>query len=330
MVNLSGKEKKITQIKIILSLLFTLILFSLFEIISKKIELNSVTLTGLRFFFGGLFILLLFFKTVLKEFFSLNIKNRLKIFFSGFLNVCIAMLALQFAVKIGNATTSAIIISSNPVFVFLIQAIGEKIKGKALNHSSDNKNKFIFIKFLLLLVGIFGIFLVVYKKDKGDNTLSIILAVLASLSFALYTIFSKKLLKTISSITLNSISFSINGFILLISSIFFYQSNIYSFLTNLTIDKILFLSILSFGVTGLAYITYFFALKNLDAVKVSLVFYLKPVVVLIINSIILFENVGFYKILGIFIILIALIIYINFDNLKILMKTLKNYTNKGG
>ncbi|NMC66713.1 MAG: EamA family transporter [Spirochaetales bacterium] len=322
MVNLSGKEKKINNIKIISSLGFTLLFFSLFEIISKKIELNSIVLTGIRFFLGGLFILFLFFKDIISEFTILKFNQKLQILLTGFLNVCIAMLSLQFAVKLGNATTSAIIISSNPVFVFIIQTFLEK----TFNKKSDNKSKnllFDFIQLILLLIGVFGIFIVIYKKDKGDNSISIFLAIIASISFALYTILSKKLLKKVSSVTLNSVSFSFNGLLLIILSFILYKNDIFIFISNINLEKIVLLSTLSFGVTGLAYITYFYALKNLDAVKVSLVFYLKPIVVLLLNSIILFENVGLNKIFGIFIILASLFVYINLDKIR---KLLKNFS----
>lgn len=322
MVNLSGKEKKINNIKIISSLGFTLLFFSLFEIISKKIELNSIVLTGIRFFLGGLFILFLFFKDIISEFTILKFNQKLQILLTGFLNVCIAMLSLQFAVKLGNATTSAIIISSNPVFVFIIQTFLEK----TFNKKSDNKSKnllFDFIQLILLLIGVFGIFIVIYKKDKGDNSISIFLAIIASISFALYTILSKKLLKKVSSVTLNSVSFSFNGLLLIILSFILYKNDIFIFISNINLEKIVLLSTLSFGVTGLAYITYFYALKNLDAIKVSLVFYLKPIVVLLLNSIILFENVGLNKIFGIFIILASLFVYINLDKIR---KLLKNFS----
>ncbi|MCR4421078.1 MAG: DMT family transporter [Exilispira sp.] len=322
MVNLSGKEKKINNIKIISSLGFTLLFFSLFEIISKKNELNSIVLTGIRFFLGGLFILFLFFKDIISEFTILKFNQKLQILLTGFLNVCIAMLSLQFAVKLGNATTSAIIISSNPVFVFIIQTFLEK----TFNKKSDNKSKnllFDFIQLILLLIGVFGIFIVIYKKDKGDNSISIFLAIIASISFALYTILSKKLLKKVSSVTLNSVSFSFNGLLLIILSFILYKNDICIFISNINLEKIVLLSTLSFGVTGLAYITYFYALKNLDAIKVSLVFYLKPIVVLLLNSIILFENVGLNKIFGIFIILASLFVYINLDKIR---KLLKNFS----
>ncbi|MEJ5274186.1 MAG: DMT family transporter, partial [Spirochaetota bacterium] len=171
-------------------------------------------------------------------------------------------------------------------------------------------------------IGVLGIFIVIYKKDKGDNSISILLAILASISFALYTILSKKLLKHVSSVTLNSISFTFNGLLLLILSLIMAKNEIQMFFYNVNIEKIIYLSILSFGVTGFAYITYFYALKHLDAVKVSLVFYLKPIVVLILNTIILFEPVGLNKIMGIIIILISLFVYLNLGTFKKFLKNL--------
>jgi len=312
-VNLSGKKEKIDKVKIIFSLIFTLIFFSLFEIVSKKIELDSFSLTGIRFFLGGLFILIFFMRTVINEFKNLDSSLKIKIFLSGFLNVSIAMLSLQLAVKLGNATTSAIIISSNPIFVYLIQNIMHRIKEK---QPEKAENILDIVRFMLLILGAIGIILVIYKKDKGDSFLSIFFAILASITFATYTLFSKKLLKRVSSVTLNSISFSTNGLLLLLFSILISRQNIINFIRNFYLEKIIYLFILSFGITGLAYITYFYALKKLEATKVSLVFYLKPIVVLLFNFLLLNENVGFNKFIGIIVIIISLFIYVNLDKFK--------------
>lgn len=312
MVNLSGKELKIDSVKISFSLLTTLILFSLFEIISKKIELDSITLTAIRFFLGGLFIFACSFKLVIREIKLLNVVQILQIFFTGFLNVCIAMLSLQFAVKLGNATTSAIIISSNPLFVYLIQTLFLNEN----NITKEDKNIILrLIRLFLLLLGIFGIFLVIYKKDKGDNIYSILLAIFASISFASYVLISKNLLKKVSGQTLNSFSFTLNGLILLIISLIFYQDQIKNYFLTTSLENLFLLIILSFGTTGIGYITYFYALKRLDAVKVSLVFYLKPIVVVILNSIILHEIIGYSKLTGIFLIVLSLLLYVNLGNL---------------
>lgn len=307
MVNLSGKKEILNKLKIIFSLIFTLFFFSLFEIISKRIELDSVALTGLRFFLGGLIIFILNLIPILKELKVLDNLLKIKIILTGFLNVCIAMLSLQFAVKTGNATTSAIIISSNPVFVYIINTIIENINNKVKNNNFIAIN---LIRLTLLLFGVAGIFLIVFKKDKGDNLISISLAILASISFAAYTILTKKLLNKVSALTLNSLSFISNGLLLLFISLLLFKSNIFVFFNSINIEKIVFLSILSFGTTGFAYITYFYALKNLDAVKVSLVFYLKPIIVLSLNYLFLFESICINKLIGIFIIIFSMSLYI--------------------
>lgn len=331
MVNLSGKGKN--NLVIYIYLFITLIFFSSFEIISKKIELNSISLTGIRFFFGGILIFILFLRKIISEYKTIDFKSKIQIFLSGFINVCVAMLSLQFAVKIGNATTSAIIISSNPIFVFIIQILFLSNFNKMNSNSQNcndlsktisifNKNLNIlnFIKLFLLLIGILGVILVIYKKDKGDNIYSILLALFASTSFAVYTIMTKNLLKKISALTLNSLSFTINGLILILISFIFMKNDLINFINNINIEILIKLSILSFGVTGLAYITYFYALKRLDAINVSLVFYLKPIVVLFLNNLILHELVGSIKLLGIFIVLISLLVFVNLEKLLNIIK----------
>ncbi|MFN3411538.1 MAG: DMT family transporter, partial [Exilispira sp.] len=299
---MSGKKEIFNKLKIIFSLIFTLFFFSLFEIISKRIDLDSVALTGLRFFLGGLIIFILNLTAILKELKLLDNLLKIKVILTGFLNVCIAMLSLQFAVKTGNATTSAIIISSNPVFVYIINTIIENIDNRVKNNNFIAIN---LIRLTLLLFGVAGIFLIIYKKDVGDNLISISLAILASISFATYTILTKKLLNKVSALTLNSLSFISNGLLLLFISLLLFKSSIFVFFNFINIEKIIFLSILSFGTTGFAYITYFYALKNLDAVKVSLVFYLKPIIVLSLNYIFLFESIGINKLIGILIIIFS-------------------------
>jgi len=316
---LSGNNEKTEKIKIYLSLTFTLIFFSLFEIISKKVDLNSFSLTGVRFFFGGLFIFIFFIKPILIEIRQINKELATQIFLIGFLNVSIAMLLLQIAVQLGNATTSAIIISSNPVFIFLIQNTLDKIKNKKIEKKLNFLN---LLKFIFLIIGVIGIFLVVYKKDKGDSLISILFALLASISFAIYTLITKKLLIKVSAVTMNSISFSLNGLLLLAISSIIFKNDLLRFINNINIENLLFLIILSFGVTGFAYITYFYSLKRLDAIKVSLVFYLKPIIVLIFNFLFLNEFVGLNKFIGVIVIIFSLLIYINLDNLINLYKKL--------
>lgn len=283
-------------------LIFTLIFFSSFELVSKMINIDAFILTALRFFLGGLFIFLFSPGNIILEYSKLSKNLKFKVIISGFINVCMAMLLLQISVKLGNASTSAIIISSNPLFVFIFLAIKD----------FRERNKFAvknIFKLLILLVGIIGIFIIMYKPDKGDNLLAIVLAIIASISFAYYTIYSQKLLKNVSPLTLNSISFGVNGLVLFIGSLIFSSKSIGEIFVNFDIIQLVLLIILSFGITGLAYITYFKALINIDAGTASLVFYLKPVVATSLNYFILHEAVGLPKIIGIILILLTLFLY---------------------
>ena len=75
----------------------------------------------------------------------------------GVLNIFISMGSLQFAISMGKASTAAILISSNPIFVLLFSSI-------------LLKEKVTFDRIACIIFGIVGISLIIYKGNAGGDT----------------------------------------------------------------------------------------------------------------------------------------------------------------
>lgn len=233
----------------------TILIFSTLEVVSSSLKgiIHPFQLIFIRFLLGGL--ALLPWVIVKKE----KLSKEDWIFFTGLglLNTVISMGSLQLAISMGKASTAAILISSNPIFVVMFSAILLKEK--------ITKNNI-----ACMILGLVGIILIIYKTDSaGDTPLSLLLGLISSLAFALYTVLGKKKADNISSITMISLS-AIMGSICTIPILIFMG------LPVLYFPKEGFFRLMYLGLvlSGFAYITFMEALKILSASKGSMVFFL--------------------------------------------------------
>jgi drug/metabolite transporter (DMT)-like permease len=272
-----------------LFLAITIIIFSTLEVVTSTIKgiISPLQLTFIRFFIGGL--VLLPFVISKKE--KLTSKEILFFFGLGALNIFVSMGALQLSINLGKASTAAILISSNPIFVMLFSAL--ILKEKA---TSD--------KIICIILGIAGISLIIFKGGgSGDTLISLLLGLLASMTFGLYTVLGKLKSEGVSSITMISIS-SILGSILYIPVLLYYKLPIF-YIPQEAIFKVAYLGIF---LSGIAYITYMEALKILTASKGAMVFFLKPVIASALAVIFLNEVIGLKTIVGMILVLIGILI----------------------
>jgi drug/metabolite transporter (DMT)-like permease len=265
--------------------------FSTLEVVSSSLKglFHPLQLSFLRFMVGG--IALLPWVITKKE----KISPRDWLFFSGLgiLNTVISMGSLQMAISMGKASTAAILASSNPVFVLIFSALLLKEK--------PTKNSIICIMF-----GIIGISLIIYKGNtSGDTAVSLLLGVIASLTFGLYTVLGKRKAENISTITMISLS-AIIGSICTIPILLFMKLPVF-YLPAEGLIRIVYLGL--FG-SGYAYIALIEALKILSASKGSMVFFLKPPIATVLAVIFLGEVIGIRTIMGM--VLVAIGILINF------------------
>ena len=269
----------------------TILMFSTLEVVTGTIKnlINPLQLTFLRFFIGGVVMLPL----VIKKREKVQAKDLLFFLALGILNIFISAGSLQYAITMGKASTAAILISSNPIFVMLFSAI-------------ILKEKVTYNRVVCMLLGIAGITLIIYKGNVGgDTAASLILAIFASFNFGLYTVLGKLKSEGISSITMICYS-SIFGSLMYVPVLLFNNIPLF-YIPEGTVIKILYVGVF---VSGIAYVTYMEALKILTASKGAMIFFLKPVIASILAVIFLSESMSFKTVAGMILVLAGL--FINF------------------
>lgn len=267
----------------------TILFFSTLEVVTSTLKgiINPLQLTFLRFLIGGLVLL----PIVIKRKERVQAKDLLFFLGLGILNILIAMGSLQLAISIGKASTAAILISSNPIFVVIFSSL-------------LLKEKVTIDRIACIILGMAGITFIIYRGNVGgDTAISLTLGIIASLAFGLYTVLGKLKSEGISSITMISIS-SIFGSMLYVPIL------LIKGIPLLYIPKGAFFPVLYAGVflSGVAYITYMEALKILTASKGAMVFFLKPVIASILAVIFLDESLSLKTIAGMLLVLAGIVI----------------------
>ncbi|WP_461205266.1 DMT family transporter [Clostridium sp. DL1XJH146] len=265
-------------------LLNTIIFFSSIEVVSIFTvgKITSFQLNFMRFFFGGLFLLGILILN--KEDLKISKNDFIWVLLIGILNVTISMNLLQLSLTIENAKASvvAVMISSNPIFVTIFTAI---IK----------KEKIELYKIIGLVIGVLGIVIVFMQELDIANMeyKSSLLALIASIIFALYTVMGKKVASKVGSLKMNAYSF-LSGSVIIIPFLLIFDIPVFKIHTSLIIP----IAYLAFFVTGIAYVTYFKGLEIVGASKGSLVFFAKPVIASFLAIIVLHEKATLNLLLG--------------------------------
>ncbi len=258
-------------------------------------EISPYAITAWRFLIGGAFIAPFAVRQLVKNRQSLSKSSLLAFGALGILNVVISMLLLQLAIHYGKASLSAMIVSMNPLFVsvFAIFILKEKLNG---------------IQIAGLGVGVAGLLLIIFTEHDLlshrylNLHLGIIFAILAGITFALYTVLTKRLVVQYGNLITNSASFLMGGIALTIINLAIGKSMLFEAnMTNLAL-----ISYLGIMVSGVAYLLYFEAMKELTAAKASIYFFLKPAIASVLAFFFLQERLGSMQILGMILIMLAL------------------------
>lgn len=269
-----------------LYLICTIFFFSTFEAVSKTLVgmINPFQVNFIRFFIGG--IILLFFLIIKKDL-SISLKDILPVAAIGILNVVLSMNIAQIALYVpgAKASVTAVIFSSNPIFVYIFASFldNEKLSIK---------------KMIGLLIGIVGILTIFFEKIGVSDFKSPVLALVSAVLYGLYTVLGRKISVGMGSLKMNAYSFLI-GSIVLLPALVIFKVPILEFDYS-GIWQILYLSIF---VTGIAYLAYFKGLSIAGAGKGSLVFFMKPVLASVIAVIFLKEHVTINLVAGTLLIL---------------------------
>ncbi|ACR80052.1 protein of unknown function DUF6 transmembrane [Kosmotoga olearia TBF 19.5.1] len=269
-----------------LYLAITLLFFSSMEIVSKPLmgQIDPFFMTAFRFFIGGLFLMPLIEK-------KLPPREIILLTMIGSLNTIVSMTFLQLSVKFGNASTAATLIATNPLFVTIFAPF----------FGSEKPSK---RKFIGTFLGFVGILIFISGMLEGDTITGFLFGIGSAISFALYTLLLKPHVLKHGALTATAYSSFFSGVVYSATLMLFGQFKI----TSLNLSSWLILLYLGIGVTGIAYFTFFAAAKRIGASTASRVFYLKPVVATLLAFIFLSEEIGAFKLIGIVVIILSLMI----------------------
>lgn len=272
--------------------------FSTTELVGKfaGTAISPVVITIVRFFIGSALLLPVAYSRKTSKIYKITVKDLLLMGYPGVLNVAGAMLFLQFAIYYGTASTSALLISSNPVFVAILAlfVLGEKLSlGKLLG----------------IATGLAGIALVIKGDDPlgttaADPFLGLVFGVLASFLFALYTVLAKKKIAVYGNFFFNTISFAAGALVLLIIA----STLKLDFTFIITRSNLILLLYMGVFITGLAYIFFFAGLQNIPAANGSMFFFFKPIIAVILASLFLGEQITVWQLAGMALILFSIYI----------------------
>lgn len=289
-------------------IILSAIIFSTMEIAGKVVskEINPFELNFLRFLIGAVVLLPLAIKELRKRRIFLN-KNDVGYFFvTGFLCILISMSFYQLAIVHAKASIVAIVFSTNPAFTIPFAYLMLK---EQLNKSM----------ILSLVISLLGLICILNPFSIDSDIKGIVLAILAAVTFSLYSVIGKMRSNRYGSIVMNCFTFIAGDFIM-ISFIFISQIPYIvklnekmglSLLSNIPIiygvnkENILILMYLGIVGTGLGYLFYFLAMEETSATTASIVFFIKPALAPILSLIIIHESIANNTVLGIFFILVG-------------------------
>lgn len=254
--------------------------------ISTKILLADFTPIEILFFrfLLGLFILAVAYPK------RLRLKDKKQEFTfaaSGLCGICLYYLLENIALTYTMASNVGVIISIAPFFTALLSHIFTKAEEKL-------KPNF----FIGFLVAIVGICMISFNGSKLEiNPIGDILAVIAALIWAIYSLLTKK----ISSYGYNTIQTTRRiftyGIIFMIPTLFVF---------NFSLDAgrfckpeyLLNLIYLGVGASALCFVTWNYAVKILGAVKTSVYIYMVPVITVVTSAIVLRERITAMTVIG--------------------------------
>lgn len=280
--------------KVMACIFLTAFLFGTMEVALKTGggELDSVQLTFLRFMIGGLMLVPFAVRESHRLKYKITGRDTGWLLLVGIMGIPVSMLCFQLGVERCNAATAAALICLNPLFTMVI----------AHFFTSEKMDK---AKGLACMVGLVAaVFLICpWDVQAGNTILGMALMLVASVTFAAYTIMGKKTIAKIGTFTQTSISFILGSLVLLAVIIATGRPVMAGVAANLPV--VLYSGIF---VTGLGYMFYFLAIRFSDATTGSIAFFIKPAIAPFFAMAILGESIYWNTIVGIILLLTASVI----------------------
>jgi drug/metabolite transporter (DMT)-like permease len=196
-------------------------------------------------------------------------KDWLTLFWCGLFGVAINQLCFFHGLNLSSALNAGIIMAVNPMMVLILSAI---LLGIAISKQ----------QLFGIIMGATGVIMLTYSSAMGDKTTGWgeVLLLCNSLSYAIYLIIAKPLMKKYSPLTVITYTFTFGALLVLLYPPTFSQaiSTDFSIIPQTVWIKIIYVIV---GVTFLTYLLTIYALKYLTATVSSVYIYLQPVLVIV-------------------------------------------------
>lgn len=265
---------------------------------------NPIQLTFLRFLIGSLVLLTPAVKALKKRGIKLHVKDLGYFALTGFICVVVSMVFYQLAILNAPASVVAVLFSCNPVFVILL----------AFFFLNEQINKSTVIS---LTISFTGIMFIMNPFKMSASFQGIILTLIAAVTFAIYSVASRRRSQQFGGLVLTCFSFIFGSAEMLVLILITKIGTVASLLRNtglttfsnipifsgITLQNILPLIYIGVFVTGLGYAFYLLAIEVTNASTASFVFFIKPALAPILALIILKETISIPMIIGIVLLL---------------------------
>jgi len=277
------------------ALVLTIIFFSTFEVVSKKItySIQPMQINYLRFLIGGLILLPLAVADQRQRSVRLEKRHLKSLFWLGFLNVTLCLSVFQISIKFIPASTAAVIFCTNPVFVHIFEAWR--------GHYRFNP-----YQILGLICAAAGLLLVaLHEVMMGSGSwLGTGLAMFSAVTYGLFIVQARQATQELGSLTVNSISF-ILGALACIPILLYFGIPLLTFDYEVWPWMVYLILIL----TSLAYYLFLYGLEHLPPGAGSLIFFIKPVLATSLAAYLLHESISTLFLAGTLVIIFGLWLY---------------------
>lgn len=198
---------------------------------------------------------------------------------AGLSGICLYYLLENIALTYTMASNVGVIISAAPFFTAILSRIFLKEEGKLRIN--------FFVGFVVAMT---GILLISFNGSKLElNPIGDLLALLAALIWACYSILTKKISSYNYNIILTTRRVFFYGILFMLPTLFLFDFkwDLNRFTNPVSLFNIIYLGL---GASALCFVTWNFAVKKLGAVKTSVYIYVVPVITVVTSVLILKEK----------------------------------------
>lgn len=247
-------------------------------------DLEPTLVLFFRAFFASIFYIL-FLSFQKQKFLRIEIKDILPFIFLGILNIPLNQYLFFISIKMTTPSNVALAYALTPVFILFL----------AKNYLHE---KISTLRWLGVFLSFSGISIIFFEKGisfRSENFYGNILALLATLAWAMYSTYSKKLIIKYGSIYSTALGM-ILGFLFYLPIVIFSDSlTQVSKIRTIHWLEILYLAIMT---SGIVYLLWFYSIKRLPVSKVGVFQNLQPVFTTILSVIIFGQEITIEYLIG--------------------------------